>query len=140
MRHIRTLYIFLIFILLSLTTFLHAATEQRIALVIGNSSYEASPLRNPVNDATDMAVSLKNLGFTVILRTNATKIDTRLIPLTVAVICRREVAIHPPNNPPITPTTTSPSNPEPPPRMTCPANQPAIKPTTIHTKIEVVVI
>ncbi len=75
MRNIRTLSIFLIFILLSLTTFLHAATEQRIALVIGNSSYEASPLRNPVNDATDIAVSLKNLGFTVILRTNATKID-----------------------------------------------------------------
>ncbi len=40
-----------------------AAPEKRIALVIGNGNYEASPLRNPVNDATDMATSLKKLGF-----------------------------------------------------------------------------
>ena len=49
------------------------ATEQRVALVIGNSAYKESPLRNPVNDATDMAAALKNLGFSVILRTNASR-------------------------------------------------------------------
>ena len=63
MRHIRTLYIFLIFILLFSTPFLHAATEQRIALVIGNSAYSSGPLKNPVNDATDMAAMLKASGF-----------------------------------------------------------------------------
>ena len=68
MRHIRTLYIFLSFILLSSTPFLHAATEQRTALVIGNSNYSSGDLKNPVNDATDMAMSLQSLGFSVIIK------------------------------------------------------------------------
>ena len=46
--------------------------EQRIALVIGNSTYKASPLKNPVNDARDMANSLRGYGFTVIERNNLT--------------------------------------------------------------------
>ncbi len=50
------------------------APEQRVALVIGNAAYKAAPLRNPVNDATDMAATLRSLGFAVTLRTNA---DTR---------------------------------------------------------------
>jgi hypothetical protein len=45
--------------------------EQRIALVIGNGAYKSSPLANPVNDATDMAGALKNLGFCVKLKINA---------------------------------------------------------------------
>ena len=48
--------------------------EPRVALVIGNSSYKDAPLSNPVNDATDMAATLRSLGFAVTLRTNA---DTR---------------------------------------------------------------
>jgi len=48
-----------------------AASEQRTALVIGNSSYAAGPLKNPVNDATDIAATLKRLGFDVILKKNA---------------------------------------------------------------------
>jgi uncharacterized caspase-like protein len=48
-----------------------AATEQRIALVIGNSAYSSGPLKNPVNDATDMAATLKKLGFKVVLKKNA---------------------------------------------------------------------
>ena len=45
---------------------------QRVALVIGNSNYKnGSNLRNPVNDANDMAKVLKNLNFEVILLTNA---------------------------------------------------------------------
>ena len=39
----------------------------KTALVIGNSNYEYASLANPVNDAEDMATSLKNLGFDVIL-------------------------------------------------------------------------
>lgn len=44
---------------------------QRIALVIGNGDYtNARKLANPVNDATDMAKTLKELGFEVISGTN----------------------------------------------------------------------
>ena len=41
-----------------------------MALVIGNGSYKSSPLKNPVNDASDMALKLRGLGFTVIERNN----------------------------------------------------------------------
>ena len=44
----------------------------RVALVIGNAAYKSSPLANPVNDATDMAKSLRALGFDVVERTNIT--------------------------------------------------------------------
>jgi len=40
--------------------------QQKYALVIGNSNYTGiSSLKNPVNDANDMADALQNLGFTV---------------------------------------------------------------------------
>ena len=45
--------------------------ERRTALVIGNSAYNAGPLKNPVNDAADMAMALQQTGFTVILKKNA---------------------------------------------------------------------
>lgn len=48
----------------------HAA-EKRVALVIGNGAYPGAPLLNPANDAKDMAVELRKLGFTVIERINA---------------------------------------------------------------------
>ena len=44
--------------------------ESRTALVIGNGGYADSPLRNPVNDATDMAQALRALGFEVLVYTN----------------------------------------------------------------------
>lgn len=50
---------------------LPAATERRIALVIGNSSYSTGPLKNPVNDAADMAAALEKSGFAVTLKKNA---------------------------------------------------------------------
>ncbi|GAB6097383.1 hypothetical protein JCM14469_36370 [Desulfatiferula olefinivorans] len=43
-----------------------AFSEQRVALVIGNGNYAASPLKNPVNDAADMAKKLEAMGFEVI--------------------------------------------------------------------------
>jgi tetratricopeptide (TPR) repeat protein len=48
--------------------------EKRYALVIGNSLYpkEIGELRNPINDATDMAKELTNSNFEVQLLTNAT--------------------------------------------------------------------
>jgi tetratricopeptide (TPR) repeat protein len=48
--------------------------EKRYALVIGNSNYpkEIGVLKNPVNDATDIAKELRNSNFEVDLLTNAT--------------------------------------------------------------------
>jgi len=47
------------------------AQERRTALVIGNAAYESGPLRNPVNDATDIAAALQRLGFEVTLLRDA---------------------------------------------------------------------
>ena len=47
---------------------------RRHALVIGNSRYRfISTLANPANDATDMAETLKSMGFTVTLKVDATQ-------------------------------------------------------------------
>jgi uncharacterized caspase-like protein len=48
-----------------------AAGENRTALVIGNSAYKSAPLKNPANDARDMAQALKSLGFDVTLLVDA---------------------------------------------------------------------
>ena len=47
------------------------AQQRRTALVIGNAAYESGPLRNPVNDATDVAATLQRLGFDVSLLRDA---------------------------------------------------------------------
>jgi uncharacterized caspase-like protein len=52
-------------------------SEQRIALVIGNSDYKNSPLKNPVNDATDMAKKLESLGFKVKRLLNADQVEMK---------------------------------------------------------------
>ena len=48
-----------------------AMSQRRTALVIGNATYEREPLRTPINDATDMATTLEQLGFVVSLHHNA---------------------------------------------------------------------
>ena len=51
-----------------------ALAERRVALVIGNSAYQnTAPLKNPSNDATDMAEKLRELGFEVIDGTDLSK-------------------------------------------------------------------
>lgn len=57
---------------LTLACAVHATPTERFALVIGNGNYQAAPLNNPVNDADDMAATLKRLGFSVIVKKNAT--------------------------------------------------------------------
>lgn len=47
--------------------------SKRVALVIGNGAYQAAPLKNPVNDARDMAAALQQLDFEVITALNASK-------------------------------------------------------------------
>jgi formylglycine-generating enzyme required for sulfatase activity len=59
---------------------------KRTALVIGNSNYAASPLANPVNDATDMARALRQIGFDVIIEINA---DERTIKKSIDLFFTR---------------------------------------------------
>jgi hypothetical protein len=53
--------------------------EKRYALVIGNSSYGKTigELKNPLNDATDVATELRKSNFEVQLLTNATYVQMR---------------------------------------------------------------
>ena len=62
-----TIIFLLLFPLLSF-----AQNEKRLALVIGNSNYDAGKLDNPVNDALLIAETLEKLDFDVILDTNLT--------------------------------------------------------------------
>lgn len=50
-------------------------TQNKVALVIGNSNYAESPLRNPVNDATDIESTLTHLGFQVTLGTDLNQME-----------------------------------------------------------------
>ncbi len=67
----RYLTIFLSSVVLIATLTSAYANTSRLALVIGNADYQGAPLRNPENDANDMAKTLKGLGFEVILAQNA---------------------------------------------------------------------
>jgi len=49
----------------------HAHGAKRTALVIGNGMYQTAPLKNPVNDAVDMANVLTSRGFEVTVKINA---------------------------------------------------------------------
>ena len=51
--------------------------EKRVALVIGNAAYPSSPLRNPVNDAREIARALSALGFEVLEFENLGQRDMR---------------------------------------------------------------
>ena len=54
-----------------------AAAETRVALIIGNSSYQRADLRlaNPANDAAAMAKALKAAGFDTVVQLNASRTD-----------------------------------------------------------------
>jgi hypothetical protein len=54
-----------------------SSIERRVALVIGNATYKVNPLKNPVNDSTDMARSLRSVGFDVIEANNTTLAQMR---------------------------------------------------------------
>ena len=49
------------------------AQGKKVALVIGNSAYATGPLRNPANDAADIAAALREIGFSVALGMDANK-------------------------------------------------------------------
>jgi uncharacterized caspase-like protein len=54
-----------------------AQTPSRVALLIGNAAYPDAPLRNPLNDVREVAVSLRALGFTVTTHENLKLGDMR---------------------------------------------------------------
>jgi len=82
----------LIILILLLTTYISA--ENRVALVIGNANYVyLGKLKNPINDANDIAATLSSLGFEV------TKlIDSSLIDLENAVLAFKEKLAQDRNN------------------------------------------
>jgi caspase domain-containing protein/uncharacterized protein DUF4189 len=73
-----------------------ASADKRLALVIGNSAYKNAPaLRNPANDANDMAEALQRLGFDVIrgidldylgMRTSVRRFSEKLAEAKVALL------------------------------------------------------
>ena len=52
-------------------------SEQRVALIIGNSAYKIAPLLNPINDAKDMEQALSSFGFDTIYKENLTNSDMK---------------------------------------------------------------
>ena len=67
-------YKYILIALLFITHFNVLATENRVALIIGNSNYATmGELRNASNDAEDMAQVLTELGFDVISGVNLSK-------------------------------------------------------------------
>ncbi|WP_146590987.1 caspase family protein [Puniceibacterium confluentis] len=64
----------LLLVLSVLVTGGSAAAQNRVALVIGNSDYtQFNTLENPRNDALDISVALRGLGFQVMLEIDVTK-------------------------------------------------------------------
>lgn len=51
--------------MLGVSTVAQAPLPNRLAIVIGNASYQQSPLKNPLNDARAVSESLKRYGFEV---------------------------------------------------------------------------
>jgi formylglycine-generating enzyme required for sulfatase activity len=68
MRHLHR--IALVALWLSALALAPSAHAARVALVIGNASYEDRPLKNPANDAQDLATALTAAGFKVTLKKN----------------------------------------------------------------------
>jgi uncharacterized caspase-like protein len=47
----------------------------KVALVVGNGKYREGPLRNPANDARAIGEALKQTGFEVTLKLDATRVE-----------------------------------------------------------------
>ena len=71
-RKTRTLHWVFGIALISFTqaSFAFETTAPRYALIIGNSDYKFSPLKNPSNDAKDMASTLKSIRYNVTVGLN----------------------------------------------------------------------
>ena len=68
--------------------------EKRVALVIGNGKYLRYPLKNPANDARDMATALRRIGFDVIEKIDANQKEmNRAIALFGSRLASNSVAL-----------------------------------------------
>ncbi len=67
-----------------------ATHQARHALIIGNSNYINSPLKNPANDAEDMADALQKLGFSVTLVLDGLQTDMETAVNSFTKILTRE--------------------------------------------------
>ena len=68
--------VFIISILVLLSRLISAqVTDDRVALIIGNSDYLSGALKNTVNDARSMARALRQSGFEVMLHENVSNKD-----------------------------------------------------------------
>src|SRR6202521_4579205 len=87
----------LVSLILSITSIVPSAAADRFALVIGNAKYPDAdaPLKEPINDARDVADELKRDGFNVEVGENLTgeamrrafdKLYARIKPGSVALI------------------------------------------------------
>lgn len=65
MRHLLNRFVQPALLLAALVLAGDAVAAGRIALVVGNARYADKPLKNPANDADDVARELQRLGFTV---------------------------------------------------------------------------
>ena len=52
-------------------------TSKRVALLVGNDKYKASPLKNPTNDIKLLERTLKSTGFEVIKANNVNRAQFR---------------------------------------------------------------
>jgi hypothetical protein len=89
LRLILSLLLFLI------STSTVASTLEKYALVIGNSDYDIGALNNPVNDATDIAIRLKSLGFNVsrLLNANLREMDQAIRIFTKQLTGKNKVGL-----------------------------------------------
>jgi hypothetical protein len=69
---IQVLALFGVMVVLLSMTGLAEAQQRRRALVIGNAAYPTMPLTNPLHDAEDVTATLRELGFSVQFRSDAT--------------------------------------------------------------------
>ncbi|MCK4745513.1 MAG: caspase family protein, partial [Bacteroidales bacterium] len=69
MKHLSLILLFFICLTI-LQAQQSSGSENRVALVMGNSSYLSGPLKNTVNDARAIALALESAGFEVILQEN----------------------------------------------------------------------
>ena len=67
----RITFFFLAALFLFMSNPSYSLAERRIALVIGNGGYDFGRLKNSVNDANDIAATLKKFGFSVIIKNEA---------------------------------------------------------------------
>lgn len=71
--------------------FAQGGASPKVALVLGNSRYRQSPLRNPANDARAIAETLIGLGFDVSVRLDADRATMeKAIEAHVAALARRK--------------------------------------------------